>query len=79
MRHGSRQKASSKFQIELVSEHGYPLADMLGLHLQIFLIIKSNIHVKTPCVFASGLPDAAGCAVLLFEFSLPASGHRYCY
>ena len=42
------EKLTSEFQIELVAEHGNPLADMFGLHLQILLIIKSNIHMKTP-------------------------------
>ena len=37
-------KLAAKFQIELTSELGNPLPDVAGLHLQVFVIIKSLFH-----------------------------------
>ena len=38
------KKLSTEFKIELSTEFSDTLADMFGLHFQIFVIIKSNFH-----------------------------------
>ena len=35
---------SAELKIQLVPELPYPLTDVFGLHFQIFVIIKSDLH-----------------------------------
>ena len=38
------KKLSTEFKIEFATEFSDTLADMFGLHFQIFVIVKSNFH-----------------------------------
>jgi len=42
------EQLAAKFQIQFIPEHGNSFADMGRLHLQILLIVKTDIHKKLP-------------------------------
>ena len=42
------EQLAAKFQIQFIPELGNSLADMGRLHLQILLIVKTDIHKKLP-------------------------------
>ena len=49
------KELAAKLQIELAAKAGAALTDVLGLQLQIFLIIKSDLQIQyTPSLQYSG-------------------------
>jgi hypothetical protein len=42
------KQLSAEFKIELVAESRYPVADMLGLHFKIFVVIEADSHKHPP-------------------------------
>ena len=47
------EEFAAEFQIEFVSELGNALANVLGLHLEVFFVVKTDFHIHS---FARGRP-----------------------